>query len=312
MGKLHDLVRVHGSERALEIAGTSKEKKLTRIAAEILAEEGHALGITYSGFCLTALPHKRLPDDQIWERATRNISLLIEPVRVHAMGAGRYLGCPYGSRARLILLYLQTEAIRNNSREVELGSSMREWLRRMGIGIGGKSYKDVRDQAARIGACRLTFTWHSEDGRRTAWDHDHIIKGGFAFQELDEEGQLSLWQETVRLGETFFEELKAHPVPIFEPAIRKIANQSLTIDVYIWLAYRLHSLSKPTSISWLSLKEQFGPGYASVNPFKQRFVQALETALAVYPQARVTVQPRGLVLHPSPSPVEKRFFALPR
>jgi hypothetical protein len=310
MGKLHDLVRVHGSERALQIAETSRERRLTKIAAEILAEEGQALGITYSGFCLTALPHKRLPDDQIWERATRNISLLIEPMRVHGTGSPRYLGCPYGSRARLILLYLQTEAVRNNSREVELGSSMRDWLRRMGIGIGGKSYKDVREQATRIGACRLTFTWHSEDGRRRAWDHDHIIKGGFAFHELDEESQLSLWQETVRLGETFFEELRAHPVPIFEPAIRKIANQSLTIDVYIWLAYRLHSLTKATPISWLSLKEQFGTNYATLNPFRQRFLQAIDAAMAVYPQAQVTINPRGLTLHPSPSPVEKRIFAV--
>jgi hypothetical protein len=83
---------------------------------------------------------------------------------------------------------------------------------------------------------------------------------------------------TVRLGGTFDEELRRHPVPICEPAIRRIANQSLTIDVYIWLSYRLHSLSKPTPISWLSLKEQFGPGYASTKAFKQRFIQALDMA----------------------------------
>jgi hypothetical protein len=307
MGKLHDLVRVHGSDKALEIAGTPKLRRLTQIAADILSDEGQALGITYSGFCLTALPHKRLPDDQIWQRATRNISLLIEPVRVHGFGTPRYVGVPYGSRARLILLYLQTEAVRNNSREVELGRSMREWLRRMDIGIGGKSYKDVREQAARISACRLTFTWQAEDGRSHAWDHDHIIKSGFAFQEVGgDERQGALWRETVRLGETFFEELRRHPVPISEPAIRRIANQSLTIDVYIWLAYRLHSLAKPTRISWLSLKEQFGPNYSSVKPFRQRFIQALEMALAVYPQGRVDLEPRGLMLYPSPSPVERR------
>lgn len=311
MGRLHDLVRVHGSDHVVGMAQTEKDRKLARIAAEILAEDTQELGITYSGFCLTALPHKRLADDEIWQRSSRNINLLIEPMRVHGQGENRYIGVPYGSRARLILLYLQTEAVRNNSREVELGRSMREWLRRMEIGIGGKSYKDVREQAARISSCRLTFKWHSEDGRVSAWDHDHIIKSGFAMHDLDgDDAQGSLWNETVRLGETFFEELRRHPVPIFEPAIRHIANQSLTIDIYIWLAYRLHSLNRATPVSWLSLKDQFGPGYASVKPFRQRFLQALEMALAVYPQARVEASTKGLMLHPSPSPIERRSLGL--
>jgi len=311
MGKHHDLIRVHGSEKAIRMAESVKDRRLARLASDMLAEESQALGITYSGFCLTALPHKQLPDDQIWERITRNISLLVEPVRVHALGKPRYLGVPYGSRARLILLYLQSEAVRWGTREVELGRSMRDWLQRMGIGVGGKSYKDVREQAARIAACRLTFRWHAEDGRGRAWDHDHIIKGGFAFHdEADDGRQGSLWSETVRLGETFYEELRRHPVPIFEPAIRHIANQSLTIDVYIWLAYRLHSLAKPTPISWASLKQQFGPGYASVKAFRQRFLQTLEVALTVYPRARVDQDARGLILFPSPPPVERRSLTV--
>ena len=38
----------------------------------------------------------------------------------------------------------------------------------------------------------------------------------------------------------FFKILKAHPVPVWEPAIRGIAGKSMSIDIYIWLAYRLH------------------------------------------------------------------------
>lgn len=307
MADVHDRLRVHGPEKALELAISPRDRRLIRIAQEILREESQAIGITYSGFCMTALPHKRLPDEQIWRRGSGNISLLIEPVRVHGQGEPRYLGVPYGSRARLILLYLQTEAIRNNSRDVEIGRSMRDWLQRMDIGIGGKTYRDVREQASRIGACRLTFKWQADDGRSTAWDHDHIIKSGFAFHDLGEDDrQGMLWNETVRLGETFFEELRRHPVPIFEPAIRHIANQSLTIDVYIWLAYRLHVLERPTAISWPSLREQFGPTYGNLRAFRQRFLQSLDMALAVYPQAKVEADGRGLRLYPSPPPVERR------
>lgn len=308
MPSIHDLVRVHGPERAVEMAETPEARKRTAIAIDILREEGQALGVTYSGFCLTGLPHKRLPDDQIWERATRNITLLVEPMRVHAGQTQGFLGVPFGSRARLILLYLQTEAIRNNSREIELGRSMHEWLQRMGVRIGGKTYQAVREQALRISACRLTFKWHSADGRSTAWDHDHIIKAGFTFNGGGDDGrQGTLWNETVRLGETFFDELRRHPVPIFEPAIRHIANQSLTMDIYIWLAYRLHSLEKATPVSWFSLRDQFGHNFSSAKSFKEKFIPAVKMALAVYPQARVDFSKQGLLLYPSPPPIEKRL-----
>jgi hypothetical protein len=69
----------------------------------------------------------------------------------------RWVGVPYGSRARLILLYLQSEALRTQSRDIELGRSLHAWLGRLGIPIGGKSFKDVREQANRLSRCRLTF-----------------------------------------------------------------------------------------------------------------------------------------------------------
>ena len=66
--------------------------------------------------------------------------------------------------AELILLYLQTRALRLGSPEIELGRSMREWLQRMGIPHGGKSYAEVRDQAARLSTCKLTFYYAASKG----------------------------------------------------------------------------------------------------------------------------------------------------
>src|SRR4029078_1921839 len=62
-----------------------------------------------------------------------------------------------GSYARFILLFLQSEAIRAGSREIELGRSMRVWLGTMGLSIGGTTYKMVSEQAKRISGCRLQF-----------------------------------------------------------------------------------------------------------------------------------------------------------
>ncbi|MNV73228.1 Plasmid encoded RepA protein [compost metagenome] len=108
------------------------------------------------------------------------------------------------------------------------------------------------------------------------------------------------------LSEAFFRELKAHPVPIWEPALRHIQNNSTSIDIYIWLAYRLHSLTKSTTITWPAVFEQFGAGYSRLRDFRKRFIEALQLALAVYPEARVDVEDHGLLLHPSPPPIPER------
>jgi len=62
---VHHLVLLHGRERAKEMVPT-KHRPLVDIAAEVLADESQSIGISYAGFCLTSLPHKRLPDDQPW------------------------------------------------------------------------------------------------------------------------------------------------------------------------------------------------------------------------------------------------------
>src|SRR3954471_5701428 len=122
MGTVHRLVLEHGKEGALRQV-EPEDRHLVRLAADILAEEDDAIGVTYSGFCQASLPHKRLASDKAWKQQSERITLMIEPGRILKPGTteDEFVGVPYGSRARLILLYLQTQAIRSKSREVELG-----------------------------------------------------------------------------------------------------------------------------------------------------------------------------------------------
>jgi hypothetical protein len=202
----------------------------------------------------------------------------------------------------MILLYLQTRAVQAQCPEIELGRSMNEWLDRMGLSTGGKTYNDIREQANRISACNLTFYWN--DTHTESFEKDNIVKGGIQLRGNDVQGRL--WLDTVRLSDTFFRALQAHPVPIWEPALRAISNKSMAIDIYVWLAYRLHSLTKPMPVSWNAMHEQFGAGFESIRSFKQSFKKSLEFALAVYPDANVDVTEKGLILYNSRSPIEPR------
>lgn len=308
MGDIHALIARHGRDTAKQLVG--KDRSLVDLAAAVMEDETQGVGITYSGFCLTSLPHKKLPDDQRWVREHGKVSLVIDPgiARQHG-GAIVPVGVPYGARARLILIYLQTEALRNRSRQIELGRSMHAWLRRMDIEAGGSTYKAVQEQASRLSACRLTFFWTDSARGTQGFAKENIVSSGIEIAPGDSR-QGQLWEPVVELSEGFYRSLTKHPVPVLESAVKCLSTSSMALDVYVWLAYRLHVLSQPLPLTWANLYSQFGQGYATLATFKFRFKEVLDMALAVYPDAVVSRDDGGIVLHPSPSPIpEKALLA---
>jgi hypothetical protein len=279
-----------------------KVRPLVDIAAEVLSDDTQRMGISYTGFCLTALPHKKLADEQPWEKKGHRVTLLVEPGRLRFGGRTKLFGVPYGARARMILLYLQTQAIRTGSREVALGRSMRDWMERMGLAVGGETARALREQAARISACSLKFFW--EDGPADGFERGAIVRSGLRFHAEDS-AQGSLWEDRVLLDEAFYAALRDHPVPLLEAAIRQLRDRSMSLDIYVWLAWRCHQLSRPTPISWPALHAQFGTGFKAIRQFKPRFTEALAAALAAYPDARLDIEDKAITLHPARPPIAR-------
>jgi len=176
----------------------------------------------------------------------------------------------------------------------------------IGASIGGSNAKAVRDQAERISRCRLTF--HIQGSGRVGLVNQSIVDRALFIETESRQGRLSL--ETAKLSEGFFDQLKRHPVPLEEAAIKAISNNPAALDVYLWLAYRLHVLSGDKLITWQALKGQFGVSYRNLHHFKPRFTQALALATAVYPDARLNVAEEGVVLKPSRPPVTPRVQAI--
>ena len=303
MSKVHDIITRHGIVEAKRFSVTSKNEMTCLDAAHaIMSDEDMDIDIAHAGFAMASLPHRRTTE-QVWERDGGPIKLLIES----GLDSNKVpVGIPYGAIARMILLYLQTQAVKTKSRDVELGSSMNAWLTTMGVPIGGRTYKSVREQASRISRCRLTFferTATAEFVRNGAFVRDAILP-----LEPSKGSQASLWQEFMRLDEGFYQSLIDHPLPLREAAIQEISGKSMAIDLYMWLAYRLHVLSKPVPVTWGSLRNQFGPEYGVARFFRRDMLPQLNPALAVYPEARIEIDERkGITLHPSAPPVPPRL-----
>ena len=84
----------------------------------------------------------------------------------------------------------------------------------------------------------------------------------------------------------------------------------MALDLYCWLAYRLHVLPGARTVSWKALKSQFGTGFSRMDHFRPTFKDNLALAMAVYPDATVDVTERGLTLQPSRPPVAPRTSLL--
>jgi len=298
MAEVHQLIVRHGIEEARRQAVTKHERMVVEAAYQVLSDDAEKMGFTYSGFALTSLPHKP-QTELVWKRDGHNLTMLMESGRDRS---GKPLGLPYGSYARFILLFLQSEAIRTSSREVELGRSMRVWLGTMGLSIGGTTYKLVTQQARRISGCSLTFFADRQGAQIKS-------RGGFVKTEITManaiDDQPSLWQDKVLLDEDFYRALREHPVPVSESALRAIGPRSMVIDIYIWLAYRLHALRKDVEVGWPALYAQFGAGFGRLRRFRAHFIECLNLATAAYPEARVEIGDRGVILHPSRPAIAK-------
>jgi hypothetical protein len=307
MGTVHELLEAKGKTGAIQ-AGV--DRTVVEAASVYMADEDGSLGFAFSGWAQCALPHRRLGPSDRWEIAGERVRLVVEPGLRPSENDGpmEHVGVPYGSVARLILLFLQTEALRTGSREIELGGSLRQWLSRLGASIGGSNARAVRDQAERISRCRLTF--HIQGSGKVGLVNQSIVDRALFIDDevAGRQGRLSL--ETAKLSEGFFEQLQKHPVPLEEAAIRAISNNPAALDAYLWLAYRLHVLSGDKLITWKALKAQFGAGYKELFHFKPRFTHALSLAAAVYPKAKIEVVDQGVILKPSPPPVPYKHAAI--
>lgn len=77
MADIHQQLAQHGRENLLAVAVSKEERRIIEIAAEVMADENERMGISYSGFCLTALPHRRI-EETTWVRKGHKITLVVQ------------------------------------------------------------------------------------------------------------------------------------------------------------------------------------------------------------------------------------------
>jgi hypothetical protein len=218
-------------------------------------------------------------------------------------------GLPYGVPARLLTMYCASEAVRTRSPEIFLGSSVHEFLRRLDVPITRGERGSLRayaNQLLRLMHCAISIDENIRDAAgRTGL---HIRQALF----VDE---ARLWWDTAAgvgqgssliLSPVLFESILERSAPLSTSAIRQLRKSPMDLDVYAWLAHRLFQLSRPSTISWTQLSDQFGHSYDELRYFRRFFGDSLKRVLKVYPEAKLKASDTGVTLLPSKPHVERR------
>lgn len=261
-------------------------------------------------FCQTGLPYRDPgPDTRRWQRLQGSAHLEIEAGRVFSPSKKSFvdIGLPFGPKPRLILAYLNGEALRTGQPVVEVKDSLSAFVQRIGLCRDGRNIRVVKDQLTRLSAARVTLGLSISDERAVTISTQIVTAFDLWFSKDDR--QRILWPSTVRLSQEYFNSLVRHAVPLDERAVAALSHSAMGLDIYAWLAQRLHRISpyKPQFISWPTLKEQFGWHYHALRKFRQVFRLTLDMVLTQYRGARIELDSEGMLLRNSRPPVKNRI-----
>jgi hypothetical protein len=266
-------------------------------------------------FCQTSLPYRNPGDDVlVWERlnGTAHLEVLAGKAMHPTLDRLIQLGLPFGPKPRLVLVHVNAEAVRTNSPEVEIEDSLTAFVRRLKLDPGGRNMRTIKDQLARLSAASVRLGM-VRDGRAITVN-SHIVSA-FDLWFPKDHRQRVLWPSTVRLSLDYFESLRAHAVPLDERAIAALSHSAMALDIYAWLAQRLHRIVKPHRqlIPWVALQEQFGSNYVRIRRFREVFMVALRQVHAVYPAAKIDLSTRRAGCVPmSATHLQKRSCSPPK
>ena len=245
---------------------------------------------------LCSLPRSNPGNQTQYVRQNGPYTLVMSVVGLHKL--------PFGTNPRLILAWVCTEAVRTQSRDIVLGRSLSEFMRKLGISsTDGRGQARLRNQINRLFNCSVQLNYTTE-GRETSATALVAELTDFWWNPKHPD-QTGLWESKVRLSEVFFNEIVSHPVPLDMNTLKALKRSPLSLDLYLWLTYRIFALTTPQRLTWRQLYRQFGvdPEKASdkrtVQNFRSRTVYELKKIKLAWPGLNYTTAPGVLILLPS-------------
>lgn len=220
------------------------------------------------------------------------------------MSAGWLNRLPYGNLPRLLMAWISTEAVRTRRRELILGRSLSEFMRKVGIfDDGGAMRRRLRTQMDRLFSASVSLIYEGEGVQ--ARMSSFIADRSEFWWDPKRPDEPVLWDSKVELGEKFFKEIIHRPLPLDLNILKALKRSPLGLDLYMWLSYRTFTLRKPVALRWRDLYRQLGahPSKATdkltVNDFRKECLRELKKIDQAWPSLNYRLARGVLIVEPS-------------
>jgi hypothetical protein len=287
-------------------------RRLVSSSTEIMGAPPEEITYQHTVLCQVCLPYRDQGKKRVWEMEQGHVALRVEAGSVHNPDTLEWveLGLPFGPKPRLVLMHLNAQAIKTQSSMIEVEDSLTAFVKRIGLAAHGRDIRTIKDQLARLSSATIRMAVGHEN--RAVQVNGQIVDA-FDLWFPKDERQRVLWPSTIELNQKYFATLIRHAVPLDERAIAALSHSAMGLDIYAWLAQRLHRIQfgKSQFVPWKSLKDQFGWGYTRMIDFKRVFLKALGQVHSQYRGARISADDKGLTLHHSPPPIQGRIATIP-
>ena len=292
---------------------TRRERRLVDAATSIYLEDAQRIAYQHSVLCQAAMPYQRVPDRR-WDCRNGRIVLRVTAGEVLDPRTGEYVDTPlpFGSRVRLILMHVNAEALRQQSPTIEVETSLTAFQKKIiGRTPNGREIAAFRDQLTSLAAAQVRLGMTDPTGQHAVQVNTQIITALDLWAPGHPE-QKVIWPSIIRLSTDYYDSLVTHAVPLDERAIAALANSAMALDIYAWLAQRLHRIppGRPQFVAWAALHEQFGAAYRRPRDFRRFFLRQVSAVSTQYPDARVDHDLKGLLLTHSPPPVKRAAISV--
>jgi len=262
------------------------------------------------------LPHTDPGDVPLWTRRNGNLTLVMTRSNVDSDGT-TLIGYPYGTLPRLLLYWINSEAVRTKSPRLELGANLSRFMTEVGLnprnGRGERSdARRLQNQMNRLFSASIRFVEIGElaDGKMRRRDSaGPIVDSSELWWDPANPRQGYLWNSWIELREKFFKDITAVPVPLNMKALKALKRSPLALDLYAWMSYRSWNatrLNKPQALSWESLQAQLGSDYGDLDDFRTKVKRVMLKVIDLQPEFRISLSPSSIQIRPCQNIIEAK------
>jgi hypothetical protein len=299
---------VEATQEAKQQKTNPPSAKLAKAAATIIARPDKAeTAYLARQVVQCSLPRSNPGNKSVFVRRDGNFSLVLEaPTDPNTMES---YGLPSGSIAKILWLWINTEAVFNkNSKDIENkyrltpGRTFNEFILKLGLDphTGGGKFshaRTIREELIKLLRCLITF--HDSRGALN-FVPMHIVRKVSLWWDEKNPDQGTFFESEIILDEAFFEAITAAPVPVDMRVVVALVRSPLAIDIYTWATYRVFTMKEAgqaeIKIPLTTLKQQFGTEYKRLDHFKAALSKAFEKVKIAWPSLDYTLDSKALIL----------------